>query len=129
MILSQIEYLEVGVAIVMATSLIALLGAVSFYLLSKIDKQGDRLTTLEGQSLVSIEKSTGIEELKEMVQRVWTEIDNIKRTRTEDVIGFTEALGKFNTTLARLEQTMEHLNRTMSDLGEKVDNIRDDRSK
>ena len=78
----------------------------------------NRLSLIEQQNKTDI---VGIDDLWEAVKDNRTKMEEMEKQRGKDVLLFTEALGKLNTTLGKMEITLENSNSVMEKFDKRLE--------
>ena len=123
----QIEYLEMNTAVTIFLSLFGLVVLAAIYFLNREGRQDIVINRLDKENGTTVNTLDAHKELIEQLRTskadLWDKINMLQKERTEDVLRFTEVIGKLNVTLSKTDKTLEHLNAT---IGEFKSDVRKD---
>lgn len=88
-------------------------------MISMISSVKNRLSLTEQQNKSDI---VGIDDLWDAVKDNRGKMEELDRQRGKDVLLFTEAIGKLNTTLGKMEITLENSNLVMEKFDKRLEN-------
>ncbi len=87
-------------------------------MISILSKQNSRIAIAEQQNKSDV---ISVDDLWDAVAENRLKMEGIERQRGKDVLLFTEAIGKLNTTLGKMEVTLENSNQVMEKMDKRLE--------
>lgn len=105
--------------IVVILAIFGLLVGGFWIMIAMISSVKSRLSLTEQQNRTDI---VSVDDLWDAVESNRIKMEEIERQRGKDVLLFTEAIGKLNTTLGKIEVTLENSNQVMEKMDKRLEN-------
>ena len=118
MLLQVPQYVEIGLFVTVSIAIIGLIVGSFAVLVNKVSSLKTDITNLKSDLAVALNQNDTDDK---NIDSLWSEVNGLKKDRSNDVLQFTKSLGELNTTLSGINITLNNTNSVMTKMEQRLE--------